>query len=149
MSTRFIATLSEWSEWEPCSRSCGSGRRSRSRHCTQPDNSARVVEVNCQGLLHQVEFCNTDPCPSKRPLSDVSKMNHQCHPLITCHACHCIVDGEWGAWNTWASCSKTCGNGTTSRQRVCDSPAPAHGGKECQGESTQTKDCFEQHCPSE
>ena len=70
--SRAIATLSEWSEWEPCSRSCGSGRRSRSRRCMHPDNSVRVVEVNCQGLLHEVEFCNTDPCPSERPLNDVS-----------------------------------------------------------------------------
>ena len=60
-----VATLSEWSEWEPCSRSCGSGRTSRSRQCELPRNPAQVVEVNCQGELHEVKFCNTEPCPSK------------------------------------------------------------------------------------
>lgn len=61
-----VATLSEWSEWEPCSRSCGSGRRSRSRQCKiKSEGLAQVVAVDCKGSLQEVEFCNPEPCPSK------------------------------------------------------------------------------------
>ena len=51
------------------------------------------------------------------------------------------LDGAWGDWTAWSSCSKTCGEGTESRSRNCDSPAAAHGGKECAGKGTDQKDC--------
>lgn len=41
------------------------------------------------------------------------------------------VDGGWGAWSTWGTCSKTCDLGTKNRKRVCDNPEPKHGGKPC------------------
>jgi len=49
------------------------------------------------------------------------------------------VDGAWGSWST---CSKKCGGG--EKTRSCDSPAPAHGGKQCQGDSTE--DCNTASC---
>ena len=45
-------------------------------------------------------------------------------------------------------CSKSCGSGMQSRSRQCNNPAPAHGGKMCQGQSKQTRQCNSQICPS-
>ena len=57
------------------------------------------------------------------------------------------VDGKYGAWTSYSSCSKTCGGGSQKRTRKCDSPAPAHGGKECVGIAEQSRACNTQNCP--
>jgi hypothetical protein len=44
------------------------------------------------------------------------------------------TDGAWGAWST---CSVTCGSGGT-QTRVCNNPAPANGGADCVGQTTQS-----------
>lgn len=58
-----------------------------------------------------------------------------------------IVDGAWGPWSPWAICSATCGGGTRTRTRVCNSPRPQYGGKKCPGESKDTDSCNKQDCP--
>jgi len=51
------------------------------------------------------------------------------------------VDGSWGSWTDWTSCSQSCGGGTEMRGRLCDSPAPAHGGADCQGDGLEQRQC--------
>lgn len=58
-----------------------------------------------------------------------------------------VVDGAWGPWSPWAICSTTCGGGTRTRTRVCNSPRPQYGGKKCPGESKDTDSCNKQDCP--
>ena len=43
----------------------------------------------------------------------------------------------------------TCGKGTLTRTRKCNNPAPANGGKECQGFATETEVCTRPACPGE
>ena len=43
-------------------------------------------------------------------------------------------------------CSKTCGGGERRRERTCDNPAPANGGKQCQGDNKKVIDCNSQPC---
>ena len=52
----------EWSEWGECSVSCGGGKRSRSRTCTNP--SPQFNGKNCDGLgaARETQECNTDEC---------------------------------------------------------------------------------------
>ncbi|WAR08205.1 TSP1-like protein, partial [Mya arenaria] len=56
-------------------------------------------------------------------------------------------DGSWSAWGSWGQCDVTCDNGTISRVRACDNPAPAHGGDDCPGDKEQTTTCVMNHCP--
>ena len=44
-------------------------------------------------------------------------------------------------------CSQSCGGGTQSRQRECDSPVPAHGGMDCFGNGNETQTCNTDVCP--
>ena len=57
-----VASLTQWSEWTRCSRSCGSGRRSRSRKCGTKDLDEYEV-IDCQGSLLELEDCNSQACP--------------------------------------------------------------------------------------
>ena len=57
------------------------------------------------------------------------------------------VNGNWGDWGEWGECSKTCGEGEHGRTRQCNNPAPAYGGKHCEGPFRQRRPCKEQYCP--
>ena len=58
-----------------------------------------------------------------------------------------VVDGQWSDWSDYGNCSVTCGPGSQTRNRECDSPMPSAGGSNCSGESLQTKDCEDISCP--
>lgn len=59
----------------------------------------------------------------------------------------CLVNGGWGPWSPWDTCSVTCGGGVQNRKRLCNSPPPKFGGKECVGDETSTQLCNKQACP--
>ena len=54
---------SEWSPWDTCSQTCGSGHRSRTRECNNPppQHGGRA----CDGDLREQVKCNVRPCPGK------------------------------------------------------------------------------------
>ncbi|XP_044178030.1 A disintegrin and metalloproteinase with thrombospondin motifs adt-1-like isoform X2 [Acropora millepora] len=107
-----------WSQWSACSKTCKQGKYSRARKCDSP--AAQYGGKKCAGYSSEVEDCNKDvPCP---------------------------VDGKWGEWSKWGTCTKTCKQGKQSRTRVCNSPAPQYGGNKCQGDSSQFQDC-NRHVP--
>ena len=58
------------------------------------------------------------------------------------------VDGIWGNWLNWDSCSVTCDFGTRSRSRLCNNPSPSNGGMQCQGSSVETEWCKLRDCLS-
>ena len=57
------------------------------------------------------------------------------------------VDGGWTDWKDWTPCSQTCGTGSQERERSCNQPRPAFGGKDCVGVSRETKSCQARVCP--
>ncbi|CAL1537864.1 unnamed protein product [Lymnaea stagnalis] len=75
--------------------------------------------------------------------------------VVSEQAQHCIpaypnsvfpIDGGWSQWTSWTSCSVTCGTGKKSRFRMCNEPAPKHGGRFCAGDPVEWTPC-ELHCP--
>ena len=56
-----------------------------------------------------------------------------------------LADGNWGPWRGWGSCLSDCGNGLQRRERSCDAPAPANGGRICLA-SNGTADTEERGC---
>ena len=58
-----------------------------------------------------------------------------------------LVDGQWGDWDEWSDCSRSCGGGTKIRTKLCDNPFPQFGGKECLGPATELSLCNSDRCP--
>ncbi|KAK3089633.1 hypothetical protein FSP39_005227 [Pinctada imbricata] len=57
------------------------------------------------------------------------------------------VDGQWGVWSQWSTCTRTCGGGVESGYRRCDGPKPRHGGKYCVGLRIRYRSCNIKTCP--
>ncbi len=59
-----------------------------------------------------------------------------------------LVNGNWGSWSPWSFCSKTCGSGSQTRIRFCDSPALVNGRAACPGNASESQICNAQSCPA-
>uniref|UniRef100_A0A8C6LDR6 ADAM metallopeptidase with thrombospondin type 1 motif 15 n=1 Tax=Nothobranchius furzeri TaxID=105023 RepID=A0A8C6LDR6_NOTFU len=57
------------------------------------------------------------------------------------------VDGRWGKWGLFGSCSRSCGGGVQLSKRECNNPVPSNGGKYCQGVRVKYRSCNLNHCP--
>ncbi|XP_033619477.1 A disintegrin and metalloproteinase with thrombospondin motifs 20 isoform X5 [Fukomys damarensis] len=85
------------------------------------------------------------------PLADGTN----CGPGMHCHHGLCVhkqmetrpVDGEWGPWRPYSSCSRTCGGGIKSTTRLCNRPEPRNGGKYCVGRRMKFRSCNTDSCP--
>uniref|UniRef100_A0A3Q0T5R9 Thrombospondin-2 n=1 Tax=Amphilophus citrinellus TaxID=61819 RepID=A0A3Q0T5R9_AMPCI len=107
-----------WSPWSSCSVTCGEGQITRIRHCNAP--VPQLGGRDCEGSGRETQGCTAKPCP---------------------------IDGGWGPWSPWATCSATCGGGHKSRSRECNSPEPQYGGKKCFGEAVDRDSCNKKDCP--
>ena len=56
------------------------------------------------------------------------------------------LDGGWGSWRSWSVCTRTCGGGTETRTRQCDTPTPSDGGIYCIGTGTESNNCNNNIC---
>ncbi len=60
------------------------------------------------------------------------------------------VDGGWGSWDAWSSCSVSCGSGgTKTRTRLCNNPEPEYFGQSCPGTSSSSESCSKSPCPGQ
>ncbi|XP_056249535.1 thrombospondin-1-like [Seriola aureovittata] len=109
---------SHWSPWSSCSVTCGEGVITRIRLCNSP--TPQMGGKDCQGEGRQTEICQKSPCP---------------------------IDGGWGPWSPWDTCTVTCGGGIQTRKRLCSDPVPKYGGKDCVGDATMSHVCNKQECP--
>ena len=83
----------------------------------------KVPESNggkeCEGEINEKDTCNSDACP---------------------------IDCQWGTWDEWTTCTQSCGGGERERSRS-EIQSELNGGKECEGNHTETKSCNEDSCP--
>ena len=56
-----------------------------------------------------------------------------------------IAASGWSVWSNWESCSGSCGQGTTMRNRSCNSLDTS----ECTGGSFESQSCSLNPCPGE
>merc|ERR1712112_321304 len=83
-----------WSEWGPCSKTCGGGTKTRT--CTNPAPAHGGADCEAGYGPGVTDSCNTDNCPSG-PIN--------------------------GHWSEWGECSKTCGGVTKTRTCTNPAPA--------------------------
>ncbi|XP_039628815.1 A disintegrin and metalloproteinase with thrombospondin motifs 9 isoform X1 [Polypterus senegalus] len=78
----------------------------------------------------------------------------ECEPGKHCHHGVCIVkdqepviiDGAWGVWSPFGTCSRTCGGGIKIAVRECNRPMPKNGGKYCVGRRMKFRSCNTEPC---
>ncbi|KAI5624997.1 thrombospondin-1 isoform X1 [Silurus asotus] len=92
------------------------------RGIQQRGRSCDRINSNCEGTSVQTRDCYLQECDKR-------------------------FNGGWGPWSPWDSCSVTCGGGLQGRHRLCNSPVPKYGGKECIGDTKGTRLCNSQDCP--
>ena len=108
----------KWSEYSTCSKSCGRGFQHRARKCDKP--APANGGSDCVGPRTQRRECSITPCP---------------------------VNGVFGKWSKYSSCSVSCGGGVQHRETKCDSPLPKYGGKDCDGPTRENRTFEETDCP--
>ena len=60
------------------------------------------------------------------------------------------VDGGFSDWSQWSPCLSTCssnGGQTITRSRLCNSPPPMNGGKDCVGQRVENVVACFNKCP--
>ena len=88
-----ITELTPWTPWTPCSKTCGSGEKTRKRECKYPDNRDSSPSNPCgNAALFEREICNPQKCPI------------------------------YTEWSEWSKCSVSCGGGKQSKERSCVLP---------------------------
>ncbi|CAH1113494.1 unnamed protein product [Psylliodes chrysocephalus] len=116
-----------------------------------PGSSVCMMDESkfCEMLL-----CKTTPteCTSNRePPADGTK----CGSNKWCFHKKCIeigerpeaINGGWGSWGPYSTCSRTCGGGVSISERNCDNPIPQFGGRFCLGDRKRFKICNKDPCP--
>ncbi|XP_051926037.1 adhesion G protein-coupled receptor B2 isoform X5 [Hippocampus zosterae] len=160
----------EWSSWSLCSVSCGRGSRTRTRKCVNEGGAA----VPCGWPERQTKLCNIAVCPVEGkwlewgPWSRCSvscntgtqQRQRRCsasvHGWAECKGPHqesrectnpsCTGGGNWGSWNHWSLCSKTCDSGWQRRSRMCEGNGQQ--GYPCEGSAEEVRSCNEKKCPA-
>ena len=111
-----------WSQFSPCTKSCGSGTQYRKRNCTNPPPGVGGQNCSRLGPPKETVYCNNEYCP---------------------------IDGGYGEWSPYTICSRTCGVGQRARSRSCVNPSPQYGGKNCSqiGKAQEIDVCNTKKCP--
>ncbi|XP_035385084.1 adhesion G protein-coupled receptor B2 isoform X8 [Electrophorus electricus] len=63
-----------------------------------------------------------------------------------CTTPSCGAGGNWGAWNPWSLCSKTCDSGWQRRFRMCEGTGIQ--GYPCDGSGEEIRACNDKKCPA-
>lgn len=58
----------------------------------------------------------------------------------------CSGGGNWGSWNHWSLCSKTCDSGWQRRFRMCEGTGIQ--GYPCDGSGEEVRSCNDKKCPA-
>eukprot|EP00929_Paragymnodinium_shiwhaense_P001909 TRINITY_DN10211_c0_g1_i1.p1 TRINITY_DN10211_c0_g1~~TRINITY_DN10211_c0_g1_i1.p1 ORF type:complete len:2676 (-),score=436.46 TRINITY_DN10211_c0_g1_i1:580-8202(-) len=159
-----------WGQWSDCSKSCGSGLRTRFRGTTPEDMGGEP----CIGPRAETTACGSSICPvdcawaawrqwatcsatcgtgfrqRERPLLTVAayggaeclegQFNRQ-----PCGMQPCPVDCQYRPWGEWTPCSRSCGQGTRERSRGVQ--GASNGGLPCGDILKAVVPCSDQLCP--
>ncbi|XP_046699883.1 adhesion G protein-coupled receptor B2 isoform X3 [Silurus meridionalis] len=160
----------EWSQWSVCSLTCGQGWQVRTRSCV-----SSPYGTLCSGPLRETRLCNnTATCPVEGQWLDwaswsgcsvscgsgTQQRQRRCsvsvHGWAECKGPHsetrdctnrpCDGGGNWGSWNQWSLCSKTCDSGWQRRFRMCEGTGIQN--YPCDGSGEEVRSCNDKKCPA-
>ena len=99
--------------------------------------------VNTKGIIPNDRRCAVSGC-STRNWCEVTAVCAAINDLKVYKVAKCpryFVEGGWSEFGDWSSCSAKCGTGIMTRKRYCNNPAPSVGGKSCEGNEEETREC--------
>jgi len=160
-------TVSAFSAWTACTKSCGKGSQSRSRAIrTRADHGGYVCPY-----LRETRSCNKQACAvdcvfgSFRAWSTCTKScgtgsqersrsikqptfgGKVCPHSAETRACNtaaCAINCKFGDFSKWTACTLSCGTGSQKRSRA--TTEPQNGGKACP-HAAETRACNAAPCP--
>ena len=159
-----------WSDWTPCSKSCGSGLKFRKRNCYQ--NGAAVDSAACSGDDTLRKYCNFHDCPSWKNWSPWTGWSQSCGNMTRTQTRPCLYNNNyvedkkcsgpsikhaqrfikcpsWDNWESWNPCSVSCGTGRKSRSRKCLFQNFIRSASLCEeGSDKESENCSEESCPT-
>jgi len=112
-------SLTEWTPWTPCDRSCDGGQAYRERQLNEPSSPDGFCAAS---VMKETKACNSQPC-----------YNPEEHD--------CILED----WEAWGPCSAKCGKGQRHRVRRVQRPA-SQIGRGCEGPMEELGPCEDTQC---
>ena len=164
-SKSVCGSWSQWSSWSVCSKSCGTGKRSRNRTFTWYDGRT-FVEI-------ETYSCNLEVCPHWGTWKPWSPCSRPCYedgkpkPIQNRYRCwtingvedcgsgsghahydygertcntnnKCVAVCEWSNWGQWSACNPDCKKGYRIQRRTNNEDSE---GASCIGVSLRTELC--------
>ncbi|XP_060721659.1 adhesion G protein-coupled receptor B2 isoform X3 [Tachysurus vachellii] len=112
------AVEGQWLDWAPWS------------HCSVScGTGTQQRQRRCSVSVHGWAEC-------KGPHSETRECSNQ----------DCDGGGNWGAWNQWSLCSKTCDSGWQRRFRMCEGTGIQN--YPCDGTGEEVRSCNDKKCPA-
>ena len=159
-----------WESWNPCSVSCGTGQKLRSRKCLF--QNSKVEAFLCKGGSDkESEECSEEACPiwsdfspwsnwsaqwgdvkrskSRTCQNDVRTFNsNKCVGNDIYSETKTITPPKWSNWMAWSKCSKACGTQSIERNRFCffNGRKITASKDTCDGDSHEKKKCESKPC---
>lgn len=157
-NTNYCPYWSNWTPWNSCSATCGTGHRVQKRYCSQPEK--------CIGDNEKVELCRGPECPYWSEWNSYSSCSVTCGGGQKQRSRVCSEYGQCGLgsstertacnteecpyltqWTSWSTCSATCGYGSQVKTRKCLSRAETVREPKCYSALSSTQKCFLASCP--
>jgi competence ComEA-like helix-hairpin-helix protein len=157
------AKFSGWSKWSACTVKCGGGTQSKTRRRTRSAAFGGVGGGIEEHRRCNMQMCAVDcvmgswggwaPCSATcggkgsqmryRGIERAAQHGGKCkNDNINRRVCGlkpCPIDCVMGSWTAMGECSKSCGVGTRSRERVVTT-MPQNGGLQCPGHLVKSDD---------
>uniref|UniRef100_A0AAZ3Q8U3 Adhesion G protein-coupled receptor B2 n=1 Tax=Oncorhynchus tshawytscha TaxID=74940 RepID=A0AAZ3Q8U3_ONCTS len=108
----------QWLDWAPWSR-CSVTCSTGSQQRQRRCSASVHVWAECKGPHQETRECTNPSCGG---------------------------GGNWGSWNHWSLCSKTCDSGWQRRFRMCEGTGIQ--GYPCDGSGEEVRSCNDKKCPA-
>uniref|UniRef100_A0A8C7YYH7 Sema domain-containing protein n=1 Tax=Oryzias sinensis TaxID=183150 RepID=A0A8C7YYH7_9TELE len=109
------------------------------------DQVIKIPLKRCTCVGARDPYCGWDLLLKKcTTLEESVRMSQWEQSITKCPVRNVTVDGGFGAWSGWSTCSHNDGGSAGSclcRTRACDNPAPQCGGQTCFGISAEVANC--------